>query len=213
MIKWWEYPAEIHDVLTDDGYIITIHRIPYGRSSPLTNKTRPVILLMHGLEDASSTWVINLPQQSFGFIAADSGFDVWLGNVRGNTYGKDHIKMNPKDKEFWRFTWDEMVRYDLDAIFKKIEKVTGQRQIYYVGHSQGTLIMFSKLAIDPRFHEKVKRFFALAPVASVSCFERFSQLNASAGKAYKRISPVLGRHLSLLPGASRRPWRWRIPSQ
>lgn len=75
--------------------------------------------------------------------------------------------MNPKNRDFWRFSWDEMVKYDLDAIFNKIEQVTGQRKIYYVGHSQGTLIMFAKLADDPAFAERIERFFALAPVAIV----------------------------------------------
>lgn len=122
---------------------------------------------MHGLEESSSCWVINLPNQSAGFIYADSGYDVWLGNIRGNTYGRDHISMDPNKREFWRFSWDEMAQYDLPAIFDKIQKVTGQKQIYYVGHSQGTLVMFAKLASDPAFSSRVRRFFALAPVANV----------------------------------------------
>jgi len=60
-----------------------------------------------------------------------------------------------------------MVKYDLDAIFNKIEEVTGKRKIYYMGHSQGTLIMFGKLASDPDFSERIERVFALAPVARV----------------------------------------------
>ncbi|KAI6175985.1 Lipase [Aphelenchoides bicaudatus] len=148
IINYWGYPAEEHD----------------GRQS---NKTRPAILFMHGLEESSSCWVINLPKQSAGFIYADAGYDVWLGNVRGNTYSKDHISLHPKYKEFWQFSWDEMAKYDLPAMFDKIEKVTGQKQIYYVGHSQGTLIMFAKLASEPTFEKRIKRFFALAPVAEV----------------------------------------------
>jgi lysosomal acid lipase/cholesteryl ester hydrolase len=45
------FPAESHDVVTADGYILTMHRIPRPGS--------PVVLLQHGLLDASETWVIN----------------------------------------------------------------------------------------------------------------------------------------------------------
>jgi hypothetical protein len=33
-----------------------------------------------------------------------------------------------------------MIKYDLPAIIKFILEKTGQKQIYYTGHSQGTLI-------------------------------------------------------------------------
>lgn len=37
-------------------------------------------------------------------------------------------------------SYDEMIKYDLPATINFILKKTGQKQIYYVGHSQGTLI-------------------------------------------------------------------------
>jgi len=167
IIRYWGYTAESHDVVTEDGYILTMHRIPFGKAGPKSNVSRPIILMMHGLEESSSGWVINRPEQSAGFLYADAGYDVWLGNVRGNTYSKDHISLNPKSREFWRFSWDEIVKYDIDAHFDKILKVTGQKKIYYMGHSQGTLIMFAKLASDPDFSERINRAFMLAPVGNV----------------------------------------------
>lgn len=66
-----------------------------------------------------------------------------------------------------------MTKYDLRSMFEKIETVTGQREIYYMGHSQGTLMMFSKLAEEPEFAGRVKRFFALAPVGGVKNIKGF----------------------------------------
>ena len=85
LIRYWNYPVEEHHIRTDDGYLLTIHRIPHGRHNNNTSagKDRPVVFLQHGLLCSSSNWVINLPHQSFAFILADNGFDVFLGNVRG----------------------------------------------------------------------------------------------------------------------------------
>jgi len=58
LIKKYNYPAEKHKVETDDGYIITIHRIPRPGAVP--------VLLMHGLFDASATWVMQGPTKGLG---------------------------------------------------------------------------------------------------------------------------------------------------
>ena len=38
MITYWGYPVEEHLVTTDDGYVLTMHRIPFGKDG-LTNQT------------------------------------------------------------------------------------------------------------------------------------------------------------------------------
>jgi predicted alpha/beta hydrolase len=46
---------------------------------------------------------------------ANQGYDVWVGNSRGNAYSSPLI--NTKIKAFWDFSFDEMAKYDLPAAF------------------------------------------------------------------------------------------------
>lgn len=104
MVQRQGYPIEEHvNVQTEDGYLLDIHRIPYGKNNGHeTNK--PVVFLMHGLLCSSADWVNMGPQNALAYILADAGYDVWMGNARGNTWSRKHITYNPnRDSEFWEF--------------------------------------------------------------------------------------------------------------
>lgn len=58
-----------------------------------------------------------------------------------------------------------MAKFDLPAAFKYINKVTNMK-IHYIGHSQGTLIMFIALASNiTDVYSNIASFNAYAPVA------------------------------------------------
>ncbi|KAH9380631.1 hypothetical protein HPB48_020900 [Haemaphysalis longicornis] len=97
------YPFERHRVVTDDGYILEMHRMPHGRVPCRDPCHRQPILLMSGLLGDSSNYVLDFPKQSIGFILADHKYDVWMGNVRGNTYGKKHRNLKSKSYELILF--------------------------------------------------------------------------------------------------------------
>lgn len=160
------YPVEEHLVVTEDGFVLNVQRIPDGHKS--TKKgPKQAVFLQHGLLSSASDWVINFPPQSLAYILADAGYDVWLGNVRGNTYSS-HVKYTRKDKEFWDFSFDQMIAYDLTAMIDYVLNTTQQTKLYYVGHSQGTLILFGLLSDKPEYNKKIQLFSALGPVTNVT---------------------------------------------
>jgi len=38
------------------------------------------------------------------YLLHDYGFDVWMGNARGNTYSRNHVSLSPASAQFWRYT-------------------------------------------------------------------------------------------------------------
>ncbi|XP_004440076.1 PREDICTED: gastric triacylglycerol lipase-like [Ceratotherium simum simum] len=167
MISYWGYPHEMHEVITADGYILPLYRIPHGKNDANRLVQKPVVYLQHGLLVTASNWILNPPDKSLGFLLADAGYDVWLGNSRGNRWSRKHLYLETNSKEFWAFSFDEMAKYDLPSTIDFILKKTGQEKLHYVGHSQGTTIGFIAFSTNPKLAERITAFYALAPVATV----------------------------------------------
>ncbi|XP_058981581.1 lipase 1-like isoform X2 [Musca domestica] len=158
LLKKYHYPVEKHFVTTKDNYILGMHRLPRPGAPP--------IFMMHGLLDSSATWIIMGPQNAPAYYFYDNGYDVWLGNSRGNRYSRNHTTMDPDtDPEFWTFSWHEIGIHDLPAMIDYILQQTGFKKIGYFGHSQGTTTFWVLASMHPEYNEKITMMHALAPVA------------------------------------------------
>ncbi|XP_061719786.1 lipase 1-like [Cydia pomonella] len=173
-----------HDVVTEDGYILTLFHIP--------GKTKRSILLMHGILDSSDTFILR-GNLSLIITLANKGYNVWAGNTRGNKYGRRHKYLDPDtDAEFWDFSFHETGYYDLAALVDFILVSTDEQSIRTIGHSQGTTANFVLLSSRPEYNEKIKGFIALAPATFLRNVRPPASNLAKEGPAINRFLKSLG---------------------
>ena len=159
------YPIETHFVTTADGYILQLFRVQ-ARGQKGINVFKKPVFLNHGLFCSSDVWVFNGEVASPAFILANEGYDVWIGNARGNHFGRNHTRLNPdKDNDFWDFSWQHMALYDVPDSIQYIYSHTRQ-PVTIIGHSQGALTVLGMLANDVENNTKpmLGKIFLLGPL-------------------------------------------------
>lgn len=60
---------------------------------------------MHGMMASDHFFLFSSSNNSLAYVLADHGYDVWLGNARGNVYSRKHVSFDPdNDREYWDFS-------------------------------------------------------------------------------------------------------------
>lgn len=95
--------------------------------------TRAPVLLIHGYGQNRYAW--HLPGRSFSNYLAAAGFDVFNLDLRGHGRSRHLGSHLPAHVT-------EFVREDVPAAIEEIQRVSGARPVYIVGHSLGGLIAY-----------------------------------------------------------------------
>eukprot|EP01111_Echinosteliopsis_oligospora_P010324 TRINITY_DN3185_c0_g1_i1.p1 TRINITY_DN3185_c0_g1~~TRINITY_DN3185_c0_g1_i1.p1 ORF type:complete len:450 (+),score=99.33 TRINITY_DN3185_c0_g1_i1:147-1496(+) len=183
-IKSRGYLAEEHYVTTPDGYVLCLHRVTGRKYQNGANESdeeeeyeevvppkKGVVFLMHGFMQNSEAFTIRKnTHDSLPLLLSDAGYDVWLGNNRGNKYSYKHVTKKPNSEDFWDFCLDEMIRYDIPCMIDHALAVSGAEKLSYIGFSQGTAQGFGCFSVNHYIANKVNLFVALAPVSQCKGF-------------------------------------------
>ena len=87
---------------------------------------------------------MNYEIDSLPIALAKAGYDVWLGNSRGNRFSPEHESMDcvTDEADYWDFSFPELGIYDLPASLSIVKEKTGGKKIRFYGHSLGSTSMF-----------------------------------------------------------------------
>ncbi|KAL8954128.1 MAG: hypothetical protein Q9222_000010 [Ikaeria aurantiellina] len=168
------YYAEEHVVQTGDGYLLGLHRLGWRKgeeglrvNAGERSSRKPVVYMHHGLLMNSEVWVcLTEKERCLPLMLVEKGYDVWLGNNRGNKYSKKSTRFSPASNAFWDFSMDQFAFHDIPDSIDYILATTSQPSLSYIGFSQGTAQAFATLSIHPTLNDKVDVFIALAPAMS-----------------------------------------------
>lgn len=151
-----------------DGYHLRMHRIPY---SPVNNNSTSnisqAVLMVHGLSASAGQYAIH-PNKSMATILSDGGYDVWMLNVRGISYSLKKNRNALYYSNFWDYSFHEHGYFDLPSAVDHILQVTGNKNVHYIGHSQGGSNLLVMLSTRPEYNLKIASAYLLTPGAFVS---------------------------------------------
>ena len=144
-INGWGYgDFEAHKVITDDGFHLTLMRLmprtreaAYGVGSP-----KNPILFVPPMTGVAHEWIngyhydrVDGQDPMFMQLLEGGEHDVWFMYTRGKKYCHKHEWLQPWEKEYWDFSFEENGTYDLAAVTKFIYEQSGGQKVGMIGYS------------------------------------------------------------------------------
>nr|CAD7405910.1 unnamed protein product [Timema cristinae] len=181
-----------------------------GHSDGKETRGRPVVFLQHGVLASSLDWVLTGPEKALGYKLSNAGYDVWLGNLRGTFYSRDHVNLTTRQPEYWDYraclflnlttgqpeywdySWNEIGIFDLSAMIDYVLSTTGESSLYFVGHSMGATIAVVLLSERPEYNEKLKITILLAPVVRLRHNTSIFRHSSPLWKALQKVTSYSG---------------------
>lgn len=157
------YVIREHVVTTKDKYLLVVHKLE--KPGQPYNGAGNIAYFHHGLLTNSELFVLGSDHnKNLPFLLVDKGWEVWLGNNRGNKYSRKHLKLSPYDAKFWNFSLDEFAYFDIPDTLEYIrDQYTPYDKITYIGFSQGCSQLFASLSVKPYLNSYLNHFVALSP--------------------------------------------------
>ena len=162
-ISVYGYNLEENSVTTSDGYILSVWHI-----SPKKPNGK-VAFFQHGLADTAWCFFQHA-EKSLPFLLLKEGYDIWMGNTRGNIFSSNHTQ-----SEFHEYSMDDLVQYDLPSMISLVKERTGKK-MSYIAHSQGSTIFLMLYMHNPSLTE--------------SSFDHFSSIGTVPNIAYTNFVPI-----------------------
>ncbi|XP_066146456.1 lipase 3-like isoform X3 [Euwallacea fornicatus] len=109
-------------------------------------------------------WIWQGPNVSLPLLLADSGYDIWLANMRGTGPSMRHKTLTPADSAFWDYSFHEKGIYDMASSVDYILNFTESSKLTYVGHSQGTTAGLALTSLKLEYNDKINLMVMLSPI-------------------------------------------------
>jgi pimeloyl-ACP methyl ester carboxylesterase len=141
---------ELIEAVTADGW-----RLRLGRRRPRGAPRRTPVLLVHGVAMNRQALDFGVESHSLAAVLSRAGLDCFALDLRGHGGSR---RPPPGYDRVW--TLDDYLALDVPAALDAVAAATGERQVLWVGHSQGALL---GLVAAQKYPDRIAGVVALAP--------------------------------------------------